>query len=143
MAGRIDWVRRTIVAEVTALVGFLLLAPAAAASQVGPANVKSGVPVVVLSYAAYDPDTCYYNALPRLKIVQQPAHGTLALGKQARDSGKDTLCPGKTFHASTATYRSSSGFHGRDEMVVEAEMEIYADGIGLRSDRVHIILDVK
>lgn len=121
----------------------LLLAVPAAASQVGPMNVKSGVPTVVLSYASYDPESCYSTGLPQLKIIQQPAHGRLELGRHQRAAGENVVCPAKTFIAATATYRSAPGFHGRDEMVVEAEMEIFTDGTGRRSDRVHIILDVK
>ena len=114
----------------------------ASASQVGPAAVRSGTPTVVLSYASYDPETCYFATLPILRVIRPPAHGTLTLGKQKRGSGKGA-CEGKTFVASTATYRSSAGYRGRDEMVVEAETDIYSDGTGRRSDSVLIILDVK
>lgn len=117
-------------------------AASASASQVGPATVRSGTPTVVMSYASYDPETCYFGALPTLRIIRPPAHGTLTLGKQKRAPGNG-ICLGRTFSASTATYRSSSGYRGRDEMVVEVETNIYSDGIGRRSDSVHIILDVK
>ncbi len=125
-----------------AVVLMALGAASASASQVGPATVRSGTPTVVLSYASYDPETCYFGALPTLRVIRPPAHGTLALGKQQRPAGSGA-CSGKTFTASTATYRSSSGYRGRDEMVVEAETDIYSDGTGRRSDSVLIILDVK
>jgi len=127
------------------IVAALLLvgsAGCAAASELGPFAVKSGAATVVLSYASYDPETCTYGALPRLKLVQPPAHGTIVFGKHSRDAGK-VSCPAKTMTASTATYRSNGGFRGRDEMVVEAEMELFVDGTGIRSDRVHITVDVK
>jgi hypothetical protein len=119
-----------------------LAATSASASQVGPASVRSGTPVVVLSYASVDPETCYFMTLPTLRVIRPPAHGTLTLGKQRRSAGKG-VCADKAVTASTATYRSSSGFRGRDEMIIEAETEIYTDGTGRRSDSVHIILDVK
>jgi hypothetical protein len=121
-----------------------LLAPlAAGASDAGPIQVKSGVQTVVMSYASYDPDTCTYAALPVLRIVKPPAHGTLEAGKFAHKVAKGP-CAGSTFKSSAAAYRSKSGFRGRDEMVVEATMDLYSNvPARQRTDTVHIVVDVK
>lgn len=113
-----------------------------AASDAGPIPVRAGSATTVLSYASYDPSTCYYGALPTLRVVKAPAHGTLVFGKEKRLPSPGT-CAGRTFTAATAVYHSSGGFRGRDEMVVEASYAIYTDGTSTRSDQVHITVDVK
>lgn len=115
----------------------------AAATQVGPGTVRAGVPTRVLSYASYDPETCATAALPVLRVVRPPAHGTLVLGKERRDAGKNVICPVKTLTATTAVYKSAPGFKGRDEMEVEASMDLYTYRAGTTVDRILIILDVK
>lgn len=121
-----------------------LAVPATAgASERGPFPVKSGVQTIVMSYAAYDPDTCTYSALPTLRIIRQPANGTVVLGKYAHKVAKGP-CEGSTFKSAAAAYRSKPGFHGRDEMVVEATMDLYSNAPARqRGDAVHIIVDVK
>lgn len=131
--------RSIVVLAGLALAGWI---SSAGASEVGPAPVKSGVPVRVLSYASYNPSTCYFGPLPILRIVRQPAHGTLVLDKHSYPSRVER-CAGKTFVAATAVYRSNPGFRGRDEMEIDAESEIYGNSQGMRTDRVHIVVDVK
>jgi hypothetical protein len=113
------------------------------ASESGPHTVKSGVQTIVLSYASYNPETCYHSALPDLRVVTPPAHGSLVFGKYAHKVGKGP-CEGKTMKSSAVAYRSKPGFRGRDEMVVEASTYIYVDALGgRRGDAVRITVDVK
>lgn len=112
------------------------------ATDRGPFDVKSGVRTIVLSYASYDPDTCYFAAIPVLRVIQPPANGSVEVGKYAHEASKGP-CEGKTFKSSAVAYRSKPGFRGRDEMVVEASIDIYTYASGTRSDRVRITVDVK
>ena len=124
-------------------VGLLAVSAPVLASESGPHTVKSGVQTVVLSYASYNPETCYYSALPEMRVITPPAHGTLVLGKYAHKVDKGA-CEGKTMKSSAVAYRSNPGFRGRDEMVVEASMYIYVDAVGgRRADTVRITVDVK
>lgn len=113
------------------------------ASDSGPHSVKSGVQTIVLSYTSYNPDTCYFSALPELRVITPPAHGSLVFGKYAHAIDKGP-CEGKTMKSSAVAYRSKPGFRGRDEMVVEASTYIYVDALGgRRGDAVRIVVDVK
>lgn len=123
--------------------GLLGLSGPALATESGPHSVKSGVQTIVLSYASYDPGTCYHGALPELRIITPPAHGTVVVGKYAHEIGKGP-CQGKMMKSSAVSYRSNAGYRGRDEMVIEASTYIYVDDVGgMRTDRVHITVDVK
>lgn len=113
-----------------------------AASEKGPIPVRSGVPTVVLSYAAYDRDSCLFQALPRLKIRQAPAHGTVVAGKSAHAIDKGS-CAGKVMKSAGLQYRSTPGYRGPDVIVVEVESEVYTDGTGIWGDTVTLRLDVK
>ena len=120
----------------------LAVAASARASEKGPFEASSGASVLVLSYASFNPDTCYFGALPRLRLVTPPVHGTATFGteRRAADEGR---CEGKTFGSSTVHYRSKPGYRGPDEMVVEAVTDLYSNGIASRGDRVRITIDVR
>lgn len=123
------------------LAAAFLVAPAAATER-GPYKVRSGGSAVILTYASYNPDTCYFGALPRLTVVQPPAHGSVSPGVTTGTSNT-TRCAGKTFKWTTLTYQSKGGFRGRDTVVVDVETDVYVNGIGKRSDRVAITVDVQ
>lgn len=132
---------RRLVALVAALVLGAAAAPLAA-SERGPIPVRAGVPTTVLSYAAYDPNTCLFQALPRLKIRQAPAHGSVVAGKSSHavDKGR---CEGKVMRSAGLQYRSNAGYRGPDVIVVEVESEVYTNGTGIWGDTVTLRLDVR
>lgn len=133
--------RSSMIAAV--LAALCQLAPSAAdATEKGPFTVKSGVPTIVLSYAAYDRDTCLFLALPTYRIVTPPAHGTIEIGKFAHIVDKEP-CKGKSMKSNAITYRSNPGYHGSDRIVVDAESANYTDGSGHYGDRVTIDVIVK
>ncbi|MDK9695666.1 MAG: hypothetical protein OEL76_04685 [Siculibacillus sp.] len=112
------------------------------ATEKGPFNVRSGTSTVVLSYASYDPDTCYFQAIPRLRVATPPAHGSVTIGKSSHAAGKGS-CEGKTLRSSVVHYRANPGYRGRDEMVISVESEVFTDGTGIWGDSVRILVDVK
>ena len=120
----------------------LAAAGAAAARDLGPYPVRSGVAATVLDYATYDPATCYFAALPVVRVITPPAHGTFSVVKSAHvvDDGP---CAGKTLRSTAGVYRSKGGFRGRDEIVVDVGTDLHVEALARRGDTIRILVDVK
>lgn len=131
-------------AAVLSMIGaaLVLASSPAGAEDRGPHTIKSGEARILLSYASYSPETCYFVALPRMKIIQAPAHGTARVGKFAHevDSG---ACSGTKMRSTAIEYRSTAGYRGPDAVVVEVETDLYTNGIGTRGERIRIDVNVK
>ena len=114
----------------------------ARAGDAGPHTVRSGVPTIVLNYALYHPETCYFGALPTIRVVAPPAHGAISVAKSTHEIPRGK-CAGKVVRSTAVAYRSTGGFRGRDEAVVEVITDLHSEAIGRRSDTVRILVDVK
>lgn len=133
----------TAVAVLSIVGAALVLASATAqAENRGPYTLKSGEARVLLSYASFSPETCYFVALPRMTIIQAPAHGSARVGKFAHDVDSGA-CKGTKMRSTAIEYRSTSGYRGPDSLVVEVETDLYTNGVGVRGERIRIDLNIK
>lgn len=124
-----------------AVAGLFVMMPARAEDE-GPFSVRSGVATPLFSFASYNPDTCYFGPLPRMRVLQPPAHGTVEIVKSSIPA-KTGRCQGKTFKSMGVVYRSVAGYRGRDSMTVESVTEVYVGGTPLRTRTSTITVDVK
>jgi len=130
-----------VVCGVVVAAGLVGARPAAAEDK-GPFPVRAGVATKLVSYASYSPETCYFGPLPRMRVLQPPAHGAVEIVKDSFVA-KDGRCQGKTFKSMGVVYRSAAGFRGRDTMTIESITEVYVDGMPLRTNTSTITVDVK
>ncbi|ODN70959.1 hypothetical protein [Methylobrevis pamukkalensis] len=111
----------------SAMVAGLLLTVAACGNknwddEPGPVLINAGEPFSH-TYLSYSKDGCAAGMPAEIKIIEQPQHGRLEIGryKHVMDVGgnKDHRCYGREYMAGGFVYRPDPKYKGPDRFVVE------------------------
>lgn len=107
---------------------FICLLSSAALADTIRETVRANRATPVGSHAVYGPQ-CGSGTIPKMKITQQPKHGTVTFkqfsGKLGEKAGR---CAGKTVKGTAVIYRPDKGFRGEDVFRVRFVMDMYTYG---------------
>lgn len=97
-------------------------------AQASDVNVKTspGKRVLASQFALFSPDTCYSSALPDARIAQQPAHGKVEIGQEAKRVRAGN-CGSMVIQFRTVYYTPNPGFRGTDTISVDYFYNMFSD----------------
>ncbi len=74
-------------------------------------------------------DACEFGALPQIKIVSAPEHGSISLGTGEHVvKNPNSICQGSPIEGTSVSYQPAKGFHGTDHLTYEVAYQATEDG---------------